>query len=75
MGAMGIFCDHSVKLYQIIDDFAQAGGGCQRPRGIFRHSAAEIPLVNPLFARRYGKICDNSPPKINKLTRNREING
>ena len=43
--------------------------------GIFRLSAAEIPLVNPLFARRYGKICDNSPPKINKLTRNREING
>jgi hypothetical protein len=40
---------------------------------IFRHSAAEIPLVNPLFALRYGKICDNSPPKINKLTRNREI--
>src|SRR6266849_5878771 len=37
---------------------------------IFRHSAAEIPLVNPVFALRYGKICDNSPPKINKLTRN-----
>jgi uncharacterized protein len=28
--------------------------------GIFRHSAAEIPLVWALFAPGYGKICDNS---------------
>jgi hypothetical protein len=43
MGAMGIFWDHSVKLYQIIDDFAQAGGGCQRPRGYFQAFGSRNP--------------------------------
>jgi hypothetical protein len=49
-----------VKLYQIIDDFARAGGNCQRPSGHFKAVEAEIPPVRRLFAPRYGKICDNA---------------
>src|SRR5450631_3471078 len=60
MGTMRILMDHSAKLYQFIDDFASAGGNCQRPKGIFRQWAAEILSVSTPFALRYGKICDSS---------------
>jgi hypothetical protein len=45
-----------VKLYQLIDDFAWADGGCQRRWRRFQ--AEGCPNLNRrvLFAPRYGKI-------------------
>jgi hypothetical protein len=42
MEAVGISCDHLVKLYQFLDDFVQAGGGCQRRNRLFGRKAAKF---------------------------------
>jgi hypothetical protein len=60
MGA-GICCDHAAKLYQIIDDFAWAGGNCQRPGDAFPTlRETEFRSILSYFACRCGKIYDNS---------------
>ena len=48
MAAVGISCDHLVKLYQILDDFAHAGGDCQRLNGLFR-PWAQMPALCALL--------------------------
>jgi hypothetical protein len=59
MPTVGIACDHLVKLYQFLDDFAQAIGGCQRRDLPDLAQSHEIQPYAPNFALRYGKICDN----------------